>query len=73
MVLSLLFWGWVWGPVGALLSVPLTMVLKISVQNVPDLRWIAVLLDDVPPQAQDVAGHSPPVDPRSRTAPPPWR
>jgi predicted PurR-regulated permease PerM len=52
VVLSLLFWGWVWGPVGALLSVPLTMVTKITLQNVPDLRWIAILLDKVPPQAQ---------------------
>src|SRR5688500_16221853 len=34
IVLSLLFWGWVWGPVGALLSVPLTMVLKITLENV---------------------------------------
>jgi predicted PurR-regulated permease PerM len=55
IVLSLLFWGWVWGPVGALLSVPLTMVLKITLENVPDLRWIAVLLDSVPPQAREAA------------------
>jgi predicted PurR-regulated permease PerM len=55
VVLSLLFWGWVWGPIGALLSVPLTMVTKISLQNVPDLRWIAILLDKVPPQAHAAA------------------
>jgi AI-2 transport protein TqsA len=58
VVLSLLFWGWVWGPVGALLSVPLTMVTKITLENVPDLRWIAVLLDQVPPQARDAATRS---------------
>lgn len=52
VVLSLLFWGWLWGPVGALLSVPLTMVLKIVLENTPDLRWIAVLLDKSPPQAR---------------------
>ena len=52
VVLSLIFWGWVWGPIGALLSVPLTMVLKIVLENTPDLRWIAVLLDKVPPQAR---------------------
>ena len=55
VVLSLLFWGWVWGPVGALLSVPLTMVLKIGVENVPDLRWIAVLLDNKVPAQDRVA------------------
>jgi AI-2 transport protein TqsA len=52
VVLSLLFWGWLWGPVGALLSVPLTMVLKIGLENTPDLRWIAILLDKSPPQAR---------------------
>jgi predicted PurR-regulated permease PerM len=46
--LSLVFWGWVWGPVGMLLSVPLTMVVKISLENTENLRWIAVLLDASP-------------------------
>jgi predicted PurR-regulated permease PerM len=53
VVLSLIFWGWVWGPIGALLSVPLTMVLKIVLENTPDLRWLAVLLDKVPPQVRE--------------------
>jgi len=45
VILSLLFWGWLWGPVGALLSVPLTAVLKIWLEHTPDLRWVAALLD----------------------------
>lgn len=49
VILSLIFWGWVWGPVGALLAVPLTMVVKIMLENTPDLRWVAVLLDKSPP------------------------
>lgn len=44
VVLSLLFWGWVWGPLGALLSVPLTAVVKIWLENTPDLNWAAILL-----------------------------
>jgi AI-2 transport protein TqsA len=52
VVLSLIFWGWLWGPIGALLSVPLTMVLKIILENTPDLRWAAILLDKAPPQAR---------------------
>ena len=55
VILSLLFWGWLWGPVGALLAVPLTMVLKIMLENTPDLRWIAVLLDKAPPPRRAVA------------------
>lgn len=49
VVLSLVFWGWLWGPIGAVLSVPLTMVVKIMLENTKDLKWIAVLLDKAPP------------------------
>jgi predicted PurR-regulated permease PerM len=42
--LSLVFWGWVWGPLGMFLSVPLTMVVKILLENSDDLKWVAVLL-----------------------------
>ena len=45
---SLVFWGWLWGPVGMLLSVPLTMVVKIFFLNTEDLRWMAVLLASDP-------------------------
>jgi predicted PurR-regulated permease PerM len=33
VVLSVLFWGWLWGPVGMLLAVPLTMMLKVVLDN----------------------------------------
>lgn len=42
--LSLVFWGWLWGPVGMLLSVPLTMILRIALENTEDLRWLAQLI-----------------------------
>ena len=45
---SLVFWGWVWGPIGMLLSVPLTMAIKIALENTKDFRWIAVMLDANP-------------------------
>jgi AI-2 transport protein TqsA len=41
---SLVFWGWVLGPVGMLLSGPLTMALKIALETDPRSRWFAVLL-----------------------------
>ena len=55
VIMSLLFWGWTWGPTGALLSVPLTMVVKIWLENTRDLHWIAVLLDKQPPAVPLVA------------------
>jgi predicted PurR-regulated permease PerM len=42
--LSLVFGGWVLGPVGMLLSGPLTMALKIALETNPRTRWFAVLL-----------------------------
>jgi predicted PurR-regulated permease PerM len=41
---SMVFWYWMWGPIGALLAVPLTMMIKIALANIEDLRWVAVLL-----------------------------
>jgi len=41
---SMLFWGWVLGPVGMLLSVPLTMTARIVMDGFEDTKWMATLL-----------------------------
>jgi predicted PurR-regulated permease PerM len=44
VLVSLLFWGWVLGPVGMFLSAPLTMAFKVSMETREDTRWLGVLL-----------------------------
>ena len=46
VLLSLIFWGWLLGPVGMFLSAPLTMVVKIVLQNGTKTRWLAVLMSN---------------------------
>jgi len=48
--LSLVFWGWVFGPVGMLLSVPLTMVIKFIAEQQAGSAWFAVLISSSPPR-----------------------
>lgn len=56
VVISLIFWGWVLGPIGMFLSVPLTVIVKITLENTEDFRWLAILLDS--PPKTPVAGGS---------------
>ncbi len=57
VLLAMVVWGWLWGPIGALVSVPLTMIAKIAFENSDGLRWIAVLIgpteDLLVPKARD--------------------
>ena len=59
--LSLVFWGWVWGPVGMLLSVPMTMVVKIALESSPSTHWISILLDSE--RALSSSRKTPPTEP----------
>jgi predicted PurR-regulated permease PerM len=57
--LSLIFWGWVLGPVGMLLSVPLTIATKIALDSQPNTRWMAIMLGPKIEQVKPVADDAP--------------
>jgi predicted PurR-regulated permease PerM len=47
------FWTWVWGPIGLMLSTPLTLLLVVLGQHVERFSFFAVLLGDTPPLAPE--------------------
>jgi len=51
VLISMVVWGWLLGPVGALVSAPLTMIIKHSLAHSDDLRWLADLLGPSPKPA----------------------
>jgi Zn-dependent protease with chaperone function len=48
VLVGMLFWNWLWGPAGALLSVPIMAATKIVLENIPDLAWISALFELAP-------------------------
>jgi AI-2 transport protein TqsA len=44
VLLSLLFWGWLWGVVGALISIPIAAAIKIICENIETLHPISVMM-----------------------------
>lgn len=48
LLIAALFWAWIWGPIGLLLSTPLTVCLVVMGQHLPHLRSLKVLLAEQP-------------------------
>ncbi len=48
VLLSVMLWGWVWGPSGMLLAMPITVMLKLALKNSRDLSWVATMIEDAP-------------------------
>jgi hypothetical protein len=51
VIVSAIFWTWLWGPIGLILAMPMTVCLIVSARYVPQLRFITILLADQAPQA----------------------
>ena len=65
ILLFLVFWGWLWGVVGALLAVPLAAAIQIALAHIPPLAPLAVLMGSGKKHARK------PPPPRDAPAPPP--
>jgi len=48
VVLAAVFWTWIWGPVGLVLSMPLTLLLVVLGRHIPSLEFLDILLGDRP-------------------------
>jgi predicted PurR-regulated permease PerM len=74
------FWSWLWGPIGLLLSTPLTACVVVIGKYVPQMQFLDILLGDSPPLppptrlyqrllAQDPEGASDVIDEFRKTMP----
>ena len=48
VILAAIFWTWMWGPIGLVLAMPMTVCLVVTARYVPQLRFITVLFADEP-------------------------
>lgn len=52
VLIALILFGWLLGPIGMFLSPPLAVIMKIIFQSFPETRWIAVLMANRPPKEE---------------------
>lgn len=55
LLCSIMFWTWLWGPVGLLLATPLTVCLVVLAKHVPGLEFVGILMSDEPAIAPPAA------------------
>jgi predicted PurR-regulated permease PerM/methylmalonyl-CoA mutase cobalamin-binding subunit len=49
ILVTALFWTWLWGPIGLVLAMPMTVCLLVAARYIPQLRFLIILLADHPP------------------------
>jgi len=54
VIVTLFVWGWMLGPIGMLLSVPLTMAIKVALEASEKTRGVAYLLSDTVPSPEEI-------------------
>ncbi|MCF7858370.1 MAG: AI-2E family transporter [Candidatus Cloacimonetes bacterium] len=44
VLISLIFWYWVWGPVGMILAVPITSAINLVLKEIPSMKVVSALI-----------------------------
>jgi predicted PurR-regulated permease PerM len=55
LLISAVFWTWIWGPVGLAVATPLTLCIAVLGRQMPQLEWLGVLLGDAPALAVELS------------------
>ena len=46
VLIAVIFWGWILGPIGLILSVPITVAMKIFLESYDGSRWLSILMGE---------------------------
>jgi len=46
LIIAAVFWTWLWGPIGLVLAIPLTVCVAVMGRHVPKLQFLSVLLSE---------------------------
>jgi predicted PurR-regulated permease PerM len=57
IVVAAAFWAWLWGPLGLLISTPLTLCLVVMARHVDGLQFIDIMLGDQPALTREQAAY----------------
>jgi hypothetical protein len=68
---SIALLGWMWGAIGAIVAVPLLILLSTIAANMPSLRWLEIMLADDRPVSERIAVKPPLASVRGRPSAPP--
>jgi predicted PurR-regulated permease PerM len=53
VIVAAIFWTWIWGPIGLVLAMPLTVCVVVMAKYIPGLQFLSILLGDQPPMTDD--------------------
>jgi predicted PurR-regulated permease PerM len=54
VIVAAIFWTWIWGPIGLVLAMPLTVCVVVAAKYIPSLQFLSILLGDQPPMPEEV-------------------